>query len=91
MIFYIALDILARIGMGLTGCGIYGVTIIPNGMMGDDGSIRAQNAAKRGLIASHLFAIAGVLGMFHCSFIPLKIALGVALSAIGYQTAAFVC
>lgn len=83
-------NILFRVGMGITGCGIGALTVIPNAMLGDSGTKKAISASMFGFIASSSFALAGILGIIHCSQIPLIYAKRVALIGLVSQITAFV-
>jgi len=58
----LVLPILSRCGILVTGVSLGFITLMPNIMMSDPGTPKANRAATVGLLASLLFATGGVVG-----------------------------
>ena len=64
--------IITRILIGGTGLGVGIITFLPNIMLSDNSSKKGLLAAKLGISASGLFGFAGILGLIHNKYIPIK-------------------
>lgn len=71
------------IGTGSLGC----LTLIPNIMIADNGATLGANI---GVFSSGLFMLSGIIGLLHCKFIPINIAIYLIPTGLFLQLSSFI-
>ena len=83
-------NVLNRVALFAINSSMGVITFMPNIMMGDSGTARAECAAGYGISASLTFMASGIAGLLHNQYIPLHVSYGLTGLAVGLQICSFV-